>query len=278
MKPRKPESADSPRVSVITIFLNREAFLPEAIESVIAQSFVDWELLLVDDGSGPAATAIAKNYAAQYPGQIRYLEHPGHTNRGMSATRNLGIRQARGEFIAFIDADDVWLPSKLADHVALFDAHAEVGMVCGTAIYWQSWSNGTDAILPTGHRQDVVIHPPNATLAWYPLGTAHSPCPSDIVLRADLVKRLGGSRSTSPEIINYMRIKAFLRRSICQHRSGPAVRRCSSIASTPIFASPQLQRRENMTKSGCIFWNGLKHISKGRGKLTGESRRPCVAH
>jgi glycosyltransferase involved in cell wall biosynthesis len=125
---------------VITIFLDGEAFLAEAIESVIAQSFKDWELLLVDDGSGRAAATIAKAYAARYPGKIRYLEHPGHINRGMSATRNLGIKHARGEFIAFIDADDFWLPSKLADQVALLDAHPDVGMVCGSAIYWNSWS------------------------------------------------------------------------------------------------------------------------------------------
>ena len=87
MEKRKPESTDSPRVSVITAFLDCEAFLAEAIESVIAQSFGNWELLLVDDGSGPAATAIAKSYAARYPGQIRYLEHPGHINRGISSSR-----------------------------------------------------------------------------------------------------------------------------------------------------------------------------------------------
>jgi glycosyltransferase involved in cell wall biosynthesis len=188
----KPESPDSPRVSVITIFLDGESFLAEAIESVIAQTFVSWELLLVDDGSGPAAATIAKSYAARYPKRIRYLEHPGHMNRGMSAARNLGIRYARGELIAFIDADDVWLPSKLADHVTILDAHPEVGMVCGTAIYWNSWSNGQDDIKPTGHRQDNVIYPPDAAVALYPLGEADPPSPSDIVLRADLVRRLGG--------------------------------------------------------------------------------------
>ena len=118
-------------MSVIAIFLDGESYLAETVESVIAQSFGNWELLLVDDGSGTAATAIAKAYAARYPQQICYLEHPGHINRGTSASRNLGIRHARGEFIALIDADDVWLPSKLADHIAVLDAHPEVGMVCG---------------------------------------------------------------------------------------------------------------------------------------------------
>lgn len=181
-----------PRVSIISIFLNGEAFLAEAIESVIAQTFGDWEFLLVDDGSGPAATGIAKEYAARYPEKIRYLEHPDHVNRGMSATRNLGIRHAQGEFIAFIDADDIWLPCKLIDHLALLDAHREAGMVCGTTIYWCSWSGGEDRFVPTGHRQDGVIYPPDALSALFPLGPASGPSMSDIVLRATLVRRLGG--------------------------------------------------------------------------------------
>ena len=177
---------------MITAFLDGEAFLAEAIESVIAQTFNNWELLLVDDGSGPSATAIAKSYEAQYPGQIRYLQHPEHANRGATVSRNLGTRHARGEFIAVLDADDIWLPSKLANHVALLDSHPEVGLVCGAAIYWRSWSDDRDEIMPTGHRHDVSIYPPDAALALHPLGKATAPCPSDFVLRANLVRRLGG--------------------------------------------------------------------------------------
>ena len=192
MDKRKPENIYNPRVSVVTAFLDGEAFLAEAIESVLAQTFNDWELLLVDDGSGPSAAAIAKSYEAQYPKQIRYFEHPKHANCGATVSRNVAIRHARGEFIAVLDADDVWLPSKLANHVALLDAHPELGLVCGAAIYWRSWSNERDDIVQTGHRQDISIYPPDAALALHPLGTATAPCPSDFVLRADLVRRLGG--------------------------------------------------------------------------------------
>jgi glycosyltransferase involved in cell wall biosynthesis len=161
-----PTEADggAPRVSVIMIFLDGEDFIVEAIESVIAQSFTNWELLLVDDGSGPRASEIARDYATRDPQRVRYLEHPDHANRGMSATRNLGIRHAHGEHIAFIDADDVWLPSKLMDQIALLEQEPQVGMVCGTVIYWRSWSSGVDRAFPTGHRQDVVIEPPEASL------------------------------------------------------------------------------------------------------------------
>ena len=72
-----------PRVSVILSFLNGEAFLGAAIESVFAQSFHDFELLLCDDGSAEAATSIAQAWAAQNPGKTRYLEHEGHVNRGV---------------------------------------------------------------------------------------------------------------------------------------------------------------------------------------------------
>src|SRR5262245_21147944 len=99
-------------VSVIISFLNAERFIQEAIESVFAQGYEHWELLLVDDGSTDESTAIARRYTAQHPERVRYLEHAGHQNRGLSASRNLGIRHAQGEYIAFLDADDVWLPHR----------------------------------------------------------------------------------------------------------------------------------------------------------------------
>src|ERR1700691_6786421 len=102
-----------PFVSIITPFYNTERFLQEAIESVLAQTYSNWELLLVDDGSTDGSTAIAHRYADRAPAKIRYLAHPGRENRGLSASRNLGIAGAGGEFLALLDADDVWLPQKL---------------------------------------------------------------------------------------------------------------------------------------------------------------------
>src|SRR5512147_1824882 len=105
---------NQPLVSGVIIFWNAERFLQEAIESVLAQTYPSWELLLVDDGSTDGASEIARSYAARHPERIRYLEHPGHRNRGMSASRNLGLQQSRGALVAFLDSDDVWLPEKLA--------------------------------------------------------------------------------------------------------------------------------------------------------------------
>ena len=99
-----------PLVSAIIIFLNGEQFIEEAIASIFAQSYNNWELLLVDDGSTDHSTMIAQKYAQKYPEKVFYLEHEGHQNKGMSASRNLGISQANGEYIGFLDADDMWLP------------------------------------------------------------------------------------------------------------------------------------------------------------------------
>ena len=158
-----------PRVSVITIFYNGERFLAEAIESVLAQSYQDFELILVDDGSNDGSTRIAKAFADRHE-QVRYLEHPRHRNRGMSASRNLGIGSARGDLIAFIDADDRWRPSKLEEQVKLLDRFPEVDLVCGSANYWSSWEGGQDRIVRTGHVQDRPVPPGETTLAVYPLG------------------------------------------------------------------------------------------------------------
>src|SRR5262249_39236563 len=127
-------------VCTVIIFLNAENFIDEAIASVFAQTYDDWELVLVDDGSSDASTAIAKDYAARFPARIRYLEHEGHQNRGKSASRNLAIRNSRSEFVAFLDADDVWMRDKLREQVEILDAHATAGMVYGPGEWWYSWS------------------------------------------------------------------------------------------------------------------------------------------
>lgn len=181
------------RVSIICIFLDEERFLAEAIASVLAQSCPDFELILVDDGSTDASSAIARDHAARDPQRIRYLEHPGHANRGMSASRNLGIAAATAEFVAFIDADDAWLPHKLDAQLAIMQGHPEVQLVCGALNYWYSWDGGTreDVVEQTGHRADCVLHPPETGLALYPLGEAHAVAPSDALVRRTLFAAVG---------------------------------------------------------------------------------------
>jgi len=186
----------APTVSAIVIFLNEERFLCEAIQSVLAQTTDDWELLLVDDGSTDASSAIARSFAARFPDQIRYLEHPQHANLGMSASRNLGIECALGRFVALLDADDVWLPHKLESQKELLDARPEAGMVYGRSRYWFSWSGRPedikrDFIPMTGVPSGTLVQPPSL-LPTFLSGKAVVPCPSSLLIRRDLLLQVGG--------------------------------------------------------------------------------------
>src|SRR5262249_36911577 len=145
MSDARPESpSDSarisrPLVSVVVIFYNCDGFLAEAIDSILAQTYDNWELLLCDDGSTDGGTDRARRYAARFPDKIRHLEHPGHSNKGMSATRNLGISQARGELVTFLDGDDVYLPERLARHVEMFERYPQADVVQSPRELWHSW-------------------------------------------------------------------------------------------------------------------------------------------
>jgi glycosyltransferase involved in cell wall biosynthesis len=108
-----------PAVSVVTPVWNAEGTLGEAVASLRAQTRGDWEMLLVDDGSTDGSRALAERLAAGEP-RIRLLGWPD--NRGAAAARNAGIRAARGRFIAFLDADDLWWPQKLAVQIGYMEA------------------------------------------------------------------------------------------------------------------------------------------------------------
>lgn len=133
-------------VSAIIIFKDEERFLAEAIESVVTQTFTDWELLLVDDGSTDGSSDIAIAAVTADPNRCRYLQHPGGLNQGMSASRNLGLAAARGRYIAFLDGDDVWLPTKLAKQRADLERHREAAMTYGPLLRWLRWTGDPDAI------------------------------------------------------------------------------------------------------------------------------------
>lgn len=198
--PDRRSQADTngtPRVSVVMIFLNGEQFIEEAIQSVFAQTYSQWELLLVDDGSQDRSTEIARRYAATHPERVRYVEHPGHENRGMSASRNLGLRHARGEYIAFLDADDVYLPEKLERQVALLDAHPDAGMVYGATQYWYSWTGRVedqerDRPGKLGVAPDRLFQPPTLLTRFLQDGGT-VPCICGLIARRELLQQMGGS-------------------------------------------------------------------------------------
>jgi glycosyltransferase involved in cell wall biosynthesis len=192
--------ARTPLVSVIIIFFNDERFLSEAIESVIVQSMDDWELLLADDGSSDDSTRIAKEYAARFVDKICYLEHPNHENRGMSASRNLGISNAKGRYLAFLDSDDVWLPQKLEKQVGVLHLKPDVVMTYGPVHVWRRWSadcpqNEKDNIQDLGGRYDIQYKGFSLASA-YLRNEGITPCPCSVLARADIVRKVHGFESS----------------------------------------------------------------------------------
>jgi glycosyltransferase involved in cell wall biosynthesis len=118
----KLKNVDSPRTSVIITSFNYADYLPAAIASVLDQTDRDFELLVVDDGSTDNSCALVRACADP---RVRLLVQP---HRGRGAARNTGMRAARGRYLAFLDADDVWVADKLARQCAILDDCADVGI------------------------------------------------------------------------------------------------------------------------------------------------------
>lgn len=183
-------------VSTIIIFLNAENFLAEAVESVLAQTYPAWELWLVDDGSTDDSSQLARDFAARHGDRIHYLEHPGHENRGKSASRNLGLRHSRGQYIALLDADDVWLPGKLTNQVPLLEEHPEAALLFGPTLVWFSWSGkvedkSRDYLAETGTPPNTLINPPTLANTFIRDETFLPSCCS-MLFRRNAVETVGG--------------------------------------------------------------------------------------
>jgi glycosyltransferase involved in cell wall biosynthesis len=184
------------RVSVVLPFLNAERFLGEAIESVLVQTYLDWELLLVDDGSSDSSAEIALGHAAG-DRRIVYVRHPDGRTHGLSASRNLGIARATGEYVAFLDADDLWLAQKLDRQVKMLTEQPEVDMVYGSSLSWYSWSGRSgdadrDYVERIGVPAEAVIQPPSLLLPYFVHQTAAIPNPSSVIVRRRIIERVGG--------------------------------------------------------------------------------------
>ncbi|MCB7128687.1 MAG: glycosyltransferase [Candidatus Brocadiales bacterium] len=124
-------SGTMPTVSIILPCYNGERWLPETISSILAQTFQDFELIVVDDGSTDGTPAILESIA--HEPRTTVIRQPNH---GIPATHNRGLREAQGEFIAYIQQDDLWLPEKLALQVEAFrQSDPSVGLIYGQAYH-----------------------------------------------------------------------------------------------------------------------------------------------
>ena len=154
--------------SIIVPVYNGERFVAEALDSIFAQDYRPIEVIVVDDGSSDRTPEIVRSI-----GEIRDLRHP---NQGIAATRNAGIREAHGEFIAFLDADDVMLPDKLSVQIKYLSEHPAVGCVLC--------------------RHKIFLEPGTPMPAWLIpdriLGDPGGIAPLSAVVRRSSIERAGG--------------------------------------------------------------------------------------
>jgi glycosyltransferase involved in cell wall biosynthesis len=193
-------------VSVIICFFNAKKFLKEAIKSVFAQTYKHWELLLIDDGSTDRSTKIARQYAERYPQKVSYIEHAKHRNLGTSVSRNVGINKSNGEYIAFLDSDDVWLPQKLEEQIQIMTSHPKVAMVYGPALQWYNWSDEpvkgkSDFLQELGVKANIVIESPNL-LKEFLKNENIVPSPSGVLVRRKIICREGGFEEKFPTLFD----------------------------------------------------------------------------
>jgi glycosyltransferase involved in cell wall biosynthesis len=166
-----------PLVSVVIPNYNYAAYLRQAIDSVLTQSYANVEVIVVDDGSTDDSAEVLDSYGDR----IRWFRQK---NSGVSVARNRGIEEARGKYIAFLDADDFWRPEKLAHQVPLF-SNASVGMVyCG--IEHINLQGQSLASITHGMRGHVLEDVAQLTIVGIP---AHS---STAVFRKSALDQLGG--------------------------------------------------------------------------------------
>jgi glycosyltransferase involved in cell wall biosynthesis len=177
---------NAPRVSVIIPTYNRARIIEEAVDSVLAQDYKDFELIIVDDGSTDNTSEVLAPYGNE--ASILFQE-----NKGVSAARNRGIAEASGMLIAFLDSDDLWLPQKLSAQVEFFNQKPEA-LICQTEEVWVR--NGIRVNPGRRHKKPSgMIFEPSLKLCLV--------SPSAVMIRRELLDRTGGFDETLPACEDY---------------------------------------------------------------------------
>jgi len=175
------DSSKMPLVTVVIPAYNRARYIDRTVKSVLQQTYPRVELLVTDDGSTDGTKQILESYASR--GQLTLFSHPGGANRGQSASLNLALSHANGDYISILDSDDMFVPRKLEELVGYLEAHSEIGLV---------YSNGYvidrhDNILYEVHSPDhVELNDPNRLLM-----DCYFFLPLNAVVRREIFNRAG---------------------------------------------------------------------------------------
>jgi glycosyltransferase involved in cell wall biosynthesis len=198
-------NSNLPKVTVIIVARNSERYLKDAIESAIAQTYPNYDIILIDGQSTDATASIAKSY-----GQVRYVYQE---TLGLSQARNLGIELAQGDFIAFLDSDDRWTPNKLTLQAEVLRPNLQIQYVTA---HLQLVAD-TETCLRNGYQSDVLATPkwgrtPGVLLARRELFTQVGAFNPELRIAGDLewfgrVQQLEIPNLTLPDVLLYKRIR-----------------------------------------------------------------------
>lgn len=168
----------APKISILMGIYNCAATLPEAIDSLLAQTCTDWELILCDDGSKDDTYAVAEGYRQRFPDKIKLLKN--QQNMGLNMTLNNCLAAAEGEYIARMDGDDISLPERLEKELAFLESHPEYAVVSCSMIYFDQ-----DGDFRTGSSLSATPEP-----AQLVHGTIH--CHAPCMVRSEVIRQVDG--------------------------------------------------------------------------------------
>jgi glycosyltransferase involved in cell wall biosynthesis len=175
-----------PQVSVIIPTYNRAWIIKEAVDSVLAQDYKNFELIVVDDGSTDNTSDVLAGYG-------EYVRVLFQENKGVSAARNRGVAEASGQFVAFLDSDDLWLPKKLSVQVEFFNQTPDA-LICQTEEVWMR--NGIRVNPKKRHNKPSgMIFEPSLELCLV--------SPSAVMIRREVLYSAGGFDETLPACEDY---------------------------------------------------------------------------
>ena len=276
-------SVVTPRVSVIIPVYNGGRFLGEAIASVLAQTYGDWELIVVDDGS----TEDVEPVIAPYGSRLRYVRQE---NQGVAVARNRGLELARGEFITFLDQDDWFEPDKLAVQVAALQESPHLGMVHSGWFVVDAEGRRLSTVNP---REGIPELDLAAWLLWKPVFLGA------MLFRRSGLEMVGGFDKTlekTPDVALVLQLILkgcqgdWVSRPTVSYRQHPSnasretrvqVRECEQILDE-IFADPHLPPEvrglESQARYNNLVWSAWRLYSTGEFSLMTDYLRKSLAY
>lgn len=181
-----------PEVSIITPLFNGFKTLHETYESVIGQDHTDWEWILFDDGSTDDTKVLARNYSKEHPDKIFYFEHTENKNHGTAYTRNRAIEKSKGEYIAFIDQDDIWYTDRISHQLGILKNHTECAMIWSPALYWYEDRTFEQPVLINNEKIKEGVYKPGELVELFLNDLRSTPLPSASIIRRDIFDRVKG--------------------------------------------------------------------------------------